>query len=140
MTLARRTQTQDKSAPAGGRRRLVRVRDDAGIEERGGFEGVLVEKIRPDQATLRAGEICMGSESFFHVISPRLEFFQQVAVSPQEVIKHIGKKRCRCLIIERQNPIDNIIRTDLVGWIKVPGFRRRFKRPHNYAGRIRAQM
>lgn len=64
--------------------------DNTRIEQRGCFEGVLIEKIRADQTALRRVELRVRFERILHLIRPRFENIQQISVSAIEIVKNIA--------------------------------------------------
>ena len=82
----------------------------------------------------------MRRKGVFHFVGARLECLQQVAVAPLEILKDIGQLAGCRLRIERQDPVDDMVRPGLVGGIEVPRFGRRLERTHDDPRRIGAQI
>src|SRR3979490_53544 len=89
MAFAYRTETENEAQSAFRRARLIGVRDDAGIEQSGGFVRIFAEKISADQLALELRKGAMPCEGFLHLIGARLEFFQQVAMSAKEIVEDV---------------------------------------------------
>ena len=99
-----------------------------------------MQEISADQLTLSLGEHRMRREGVFHFVGARLEGRQQVAMAALEILEHIGKLAGCRLGIERQDPLDDMVRARLVGRIEVARFGRRLERPHDDPRRIGTQM
>ena len=111
-----RAKTQDEATPAFRRTGLIRMGDDARIEQRRRLEGIFMHEIGADQLALHLGENDMSSKGVFHFVGTRLERLQQVAVAALEILENIGQLvGCR-LGIERQDPLDDMVRPCLVRW------------------------
>ena len=82
----------------------------------------------------------MGGKGVFHFVGARLECLQQVAMAAFEILEDIGQLAGRRLGIERQDPIDDMVRPRLVGGIEVPRLGRRLERAHDHPRRIGAQI
>ena len=93
MALAHRAQTQDEAHPTRGCAGLVRMRHDAGIEQRRGLEGVFMQEIGADQPALLLAEAHMLDQRLFHFIGARLECVEQIAMTTLEILEHFGKVR-----------------------------------------------
>jgi hypothetical protein len=78
---------QDEPTAVLRRTRLVRVPDDARIEQRRCFERVLVKKIRSDQTALRPIQNDMRLQRLFHVCGACFEDLKQVSVTPFEILE-----------------------------------------------------
>lgn len=59
---------------------------------------------------------------------------------PLEIVDDIRKQHRNGLRTEREHPVDDMIRPNLVGRVQVAGFGCRLEGPHNDARRIGAQM
>ena len=57
-----------------------------------------------------------------------------------EIFEHVAQLLRGSFRIEPKNSADDMIGSDLIRWIKVPGFNRRFEGPDDDPGRIRAQI
>lgn len=91
MPLADGAKAQNEPATMVGRARLVRMPHDAWIEQGRSLERVFVEKIGPDQATLRLIQCGMGFKSILHFRGARLEYIEQVPVTTPKVLKHLAQ-------------------------------------------------
>jgi len=140
VTFADRTQAQDEPAPSLGCAGLVGIPDDARIEQGGGFERILVKKIGANQVALRFRQYGMRLQCTFHLDRARIEDLEQVPVATLEVVEHVLQLLIGGVSIEPQHSADDMIGACLVGRVEVPGFDRRFERPHDDPGRIGAQM
>ena len=90
-----------------------------------------MQKICADQLTLRLGKLCMGIQTIFHVTGTGLKSLQKIAVASQEIRKHVSQLRRRHLMIERQNPVDDVVCPRLIRWVEISRFRRRIEWPYN---------
>ena len=140
MPFADRAKTEDEAAAAFRRAGLIGMRDDARIEQRRRFEGIFVQKIGADQLALDLGETRMRRKGVFHLVGARLEGRQQVAMAALEVLEHIGQLAGRHLGIERQHPLDDMVRAGLVGGVEVARLGRRLERAHDHPRGIGPQM
>ena len=132
--------TQDEATPAFRRTRLVRVRDDARIEQRRRLERIFMHKIGADQLALHLGKNNMSSKGVFHFLGTRLECLQQVAVATLKILKNIAELVGRRLGIERQDPLDDMVRPCLVQRVEVPRFGRWPERAHDHSRWIGVQI
>src|SRR4029077_1335545 len=135
-----RTQAQDEAPPTLWRAGLIGMSDDARIEQRCRFEGILVQEIGADQPALVLRESHMGRKGFFHLISARLEYLEQIAMAPLEVLEHLGQLVGSGFGIEGEHSGDDVVRACLVGSIEVAWFGRRLERAHYDSCRIRAHI
>src|SRR6516165_2717867 len=140
MPLADGAKAQDESTAILRRAGLVRVPDDARIEQGRRLEGVLVEKIRPDQSALRLVQLGMRLERLFHLFGAGLENIEQISVTPIKIREHIAQLMSGRFGIETKNSADNMIGSDLIGWVEVSGLSRRLERSDDDSGRIRAHI
>ncbi len=99
-----------------------------------------LKKIRTDQAALRLVQFGMRLERLFHLRGARLEDIEQIPVTTFEIFEHLAQLLRGSFGIEPKNPVDDMIGPDLVGWIEVSGFSRRFEGSDDDPGRIRAQI
>ena len=99
-----------------------------------------MHKIGADQLTLDLCENGMSSKGVVHFAGTRLECLQQVAVAAFEILKNIGQLVGRHLGIERQDPVDDMVRPCLVDGVEVPRLGRWTERAHDYPRRIWAQV
>ncbi len=118
-----RAKAEDEAAPAFRRAGLIGMGDDARIEQRRRFEGIFVEKIGPDQLALDLGETRVRRKGVFHLVGARLEGRQKIAVAALEILKDIGQLAGCHLGIERQDPVDDMVRPCLVGGVEVAAAR-----------------
>ena len=140
MPFANGAKAQDESAAMFRRAGLVRMPDDAGIEQGRSLERILVEKISADQAALRLIQLGMRFERVFHLCGARFENVEQVPVAAFEVFKHLAQLLRGSFSIEPKHPVDDMIGSDLVSRVEVSRLSRRFERPDDDPGRIRAQI
>ena len=82
----------------------------------------------------------MRLQRFFHLDRTRLANVEQIAMATVEVFEHIAQLLCGRIGIEPEYPAYDMIGPSLIGWIEVSGFCRRFERPDDDPGRIRAQI
>src|SRR3546814_5825474 len=85
VAFADRAQAKDEAAASCGDSRLVGVRHDAGIEQRGCFEAVLMKKVGADELTLRLREALVSCEGILHFRGAPFEYCGEVAVPVVEV-------------------------------------------------------
>ena len=112
--------------------------DDAWIEQSRRFKRILMKKIGADQAALRLIQFGMRLERLFHLRGARLEEIEQISVATFKIFEHIAELSRGRFGIKPKNPFDNMVGPDLVGWIEVAGFSRRFEGSDDDPGRIRA--
>src|SRR5437899_8843194 len=89
MAFACRAKADSKAQAPLRRTRLVGVRYDAGIEQRGSLERIFVQKIGADQLALDAGKSAVRRQRLFHDVSTRLERLQQITMTALEVLQHV---------------------------------------------------
>src|SRR5258706_7391934 len=126
MPLSDSAKAQDESAAILRRAGLVWVSDNARIEQGGRLEGVLVEKIRPDQSALRLSQFSMRCERLFHLFGARLEDIEQISVTALKIFEHVTQYMRGSFGIKTKNFSDNMVGTNFVGCVEVSGFSRRF--------------
>ena len=97
-----------------------------------------MKKIGADQAALRLIQFGMRLERLFHLRGARLEEIEQISVATFKIFEHIAELSRGRFGIKPKNPFDNMVGPDLVGWIEVAGFSRRFEGSDDDPGRIRA--
>ena len=140
MPFANGAEAQDESAAIFRCAGLVGMPDDAWIEQGRGFEGIFVEKIGPDQSTLRLAQWRMRVERLFHFRCARLKNFEQVSVPATEVLEHLAQLLHRRFGIKPKHPANDMIGTDLVGRVEVSGLSRWLEGPYDDPRRIRAKV
>ena len=140
MTFTDGTKTQDETTAVLWSTGLIRVSDDARIEQSGRLERVLMKKICADQAALRLVQFGMRCQRVFHLCGAHLKDIDQVPVTAFEILKHIAQLLRSNFGIEPKNPADDVVGPALVGRVEVSGFSRRFEGSDNDPGRIRAQI
>ena len=140
MPLANGAKTHDEPATLFRRAGLVGMPDDAWIEQGRGFERIFVEKIGPDQSTLRLAQWRMRVERLFHFRCARLKNFEQVSVPATEVLEHLAQLLHRRFGIKPKHPANDMIGTDLVGRVEVSGLSRWLEGPYDDPRRIRAKV
>ena len=101
MSFADGAQAEDEAKATRRSASLIRMRDDARIEECRSLERILVQEIRADQLALHLGEDIVDDEGILHLVGTRLERRQQIAVTPLEVLQDIGQQMHRHGGIER---------------------------------------
>ena len=136
MPLTDRAQAEDEPQSAFGRAGLIRVGNNAGIEQRRGFKGILVEKIGADQLALYQAESDMIRKSIFHLVGAGLELRQQVAVPSLKIFQDIRQLRGRVLDAKGQDTVNDMVGPGLVSGVQVAGFGGRLEGPHDNPGRI----
>src|SRR5271169_5917609 len=120
MTFPDSAKAQDEATTALRCTGLIRMGDDARIEQCRRFEGIFVQKIGSDQLTLYPGENRMCRKGVFHFFGARLESTQEIAVAVLEMLKDIRQLTGRHLGIERQNSINDMVRPRLINGVEVP--------------------
>ena len=138
MAFANSAKTQNESATIGRRARLIGMPHDAWIEQGGSLERIFVEKISPDQTTLRLGQLGVWFERVFHAGGARFENVEQVPVATLEVFEHLAQQLRGRFGIEPKHPVDNVIGTDLVSRVEVSRLSRWLEGPDDDPCRIRA--
>ena len=119
---------------------LVGMPNDTRIEQSRSLERIFVEKISADQTALRLVQLCMWFERVLHLDGARLKNLEQIPVTTLEIIEHVCQLSGGRFRIEPKNSVDDMIGPDLIRWVEVAGFSRRFEGPDDDPGRIRAQI
>jgi len=114
--------------------RLIGMRNDTGVEERGGFETILVQKIGADQLAAPLRETGMRSKGILHFPCAMLEDREKIAMPAIEVGQRCREQRLDIIVFQCEHAIDNVIGPRLVDRIEVPRLQRR-----TTAGRPRAR-
>ena|SRR5713226_229263 len=140
MPFADGAKAQDESTAIFRRASLVGVPDDARIEQGRCLERILMKKICTYQAALRFIQFGMCHQRLFHIRSARLEDIEQIPVTTFKIFEHVAQLLRSSFGIEAKNPVDDMIGPDLISWVEVSGFSRRFEGPDDDPGRIRAQI
>jgi hypothetical protein len=140
MPFANGAKAQDESAAMLRCARLIGMPDDAWIEQGRGFERIFVEKIGPDQSTLRLAQLGMRFERVLHFCGARFKNVEQVPVATCEVFEHLAQLLRGSLGIQPKHPVDDVIGTDLVGRVEVARLSRWFEGPDDDPGRVRTQI
>ena len=91
MSFAHGAKAENEPPVAGWRTGLIRVGNDARIEECGRFEGVFVQELGPDELALHWTKGFVRPEGILHVVCAQFERLQEIAMAPLEVLEHIGK-------------------------------------------------
>ena len=91
MSFAHGAEAENEPPVAGWRAGLIRVGNDARIEECSRFESVFVHEIGANELPLHWRKGLVRPEGILHLICARLERFQEIAMAPLEVLEHIGK-------------------------------------------------
>ena len=123
-----------------GDSRLVRVRHDAGIEQRRRFERIFVQEVGADELALYFGKRTVRQQRLLHFVGPALERLQQVAMAALEILQHVCKLVGRGLRIEIENALDDMIGTRLVGRVEIARLGRRLERAHDHTRGIGTQI
>src|SRR5260370_202573 len=140
MPFADGAKAQDEPTAILRRAGLVGVSDDARIEQGRRLERVFMKKIRTEQPALRLVQFGMRRERAFHLSGARLEDIEQIPVTTLEIFEHLVQLLCGGFGIELKDPIDDMACPNLVGWVEVAGFSRRFEGSDDDPGRVRAQI
>ncbi len=140
MPFANGAKAQDESAAMFRCARLVGMPNDAWIEQGRGFERILIEKISPDQATLRLIQLRMRFERVLHLGGARFKNIEQIAVATCEVLKHLAQLLRGSFGIEPQHAVNDMIGADLVSRVEVSRLSCWFEGPDDDPGRVRAQI
>lgn len=140
MPFADGAKAQDEPAAVFRRARLIGMANNAWIEQGRGFERIFVEKIGPDQSSLRLAQWGMWVERFLHFRRARLENFEQVPVPTLEVLKHLAQLLRGHFGIKSKHPGNNMIGANLVGRVEVSGLSRRLEGPYDDPRRVWAQV
>jgi hypothetical protein len=140
MSFSDRAQAQDETPRSHRRPGLIRMSDDARIEQGRRLERILIQEIGADELPLGLRESHMRREGIFHFVGACLENRQQVAMATLEVVEDLDEQAGSRFRVERQDPIDDVIRPCLVCNVEVARLRRRLERPHDHARRIGSQI
>ncbi len=140
MPFANGAKAQDESAAMFRCARLIGVPDDAWVEQGGGFERIFVEKIGPDQTTLRLIQWSMRFERVLHFCGARFKNVEQISVAAFEVFEHLAQLLRGSFSVEPKHPVNDMIGADLVSRVEVARLSRWFEGPDDDPGRIRAQI
>ncbi len=111
-----------------------------GLNKRRRLEGIFVEKVGADQLALRLAELQMGQERVLHLAGARLESVQQVSMAAFEIVENVEQKTFRRRGIQRDDPVDDVVRPRLVDRVEISRLDRRPEGPHDHPRRIRAQI
>ena len=90
MSFADGAKAQDESAAMFRCAGLVGMPDDTWIEQGRRFERIFVEKISPDQSTLRLVQWSMRFERVLHLSGACFKNVEQVPVTACEVFEHLA--------------------------------------------------
>ena len=90
-----------------------------------------MQEICADQLALCLGKLCMGFQTILHVSGTGLKSLQKIAVASQKIRKYVSQLRRRHRVIERQNPVDDVVCPRFIRWVEISRFRRRFEWPYN---------
>ena len=140
MAFANGAKAQDESAAMLRCAGLVGMPDNTWIEQGRGLERIFVEKIGPDQATLRLIQLSMRFECVLHLGGARFKYVEQVSVATSEIFKHLLQLLRGSLGIEPKHPVNDMISADLVGRVEVARLSRRLEGPDDDPGRVRTQI
>ena len=99
-----------------------------------------LEKISPDQATLRLIQLSMWFERVLHFGGARFKNVEQVPVATFEVFEHLAQLLRASFGIEPKHPVNDMIGADLVSRVEVSRLSRRLEGPDDDPGRIRTQI
>ena len=139
MTFSNGPQTEDEAARAARHRGLVRMRDDAWIEQRCRFEGVLVQKVGAHELALYLREGTVHRVNDFHGVGTRLEGREQPAVAALEGLEQLRQLLGGGIGIEREDPIDDVRYSLRVRRGEIAGLGTRLEVPHHHSGRVRTE-
>ncbi len=134
-----RAKTEDEAPPAFRGAGLIKMGDNAWIEQGRGLERIFVHEIGADQLSLYLTESGVSSKGAFHFVGAPLEDLQKVAVATFEIFEDIGQLAGRRLDTERQNPFDDMVGARLVRWVEIARLGRWLERAHDDPRGIRAQ-
>jgi hypothetical protein len=140
MPFANGAKAQDEPAAMVRCARLVGMPDNARIEQGRGLERIFAEKIGPNQATLRFIQLSMWLERVLHLGGARFKNVEQVPVTTCEVFEHLAQLLRGSFGIEPKHPVNDMIGPDFVGRVEIARLSRRFERPDDDPGWIRAQI
>jgi len=140
MPLADGAKAQDESAAMFRSAGLVRMPDDAWIEQGRGFERIFVEKISPNQAALRLIQLSMRFERLLHLRGARFKNLEQIPMAAREVFEHLVQLLRGSFGIEPKHAVNDVIGTDLVSRVEVARLSRWFEGPDDDPGRVWAQI
>ncbi len=93
MAFARGPQAQNEPQRTRGQVRLVRVRHDRGIEQRRGFERILVTEIRAEQQLPFLGRFCVGSQTRADLLEPPHQELADLRVAVPKLGSHLLPER-----------------------------------------------
>ena len=134
------TQAENEAQAASRDSRLVRVRYDAGVEQRRCFKRILMHEIGANELALNFGKRTVRRERLLHFVGPGFKRLQQVAVPALEVLKNIIELAGRGLRIELENTLDNMVGSRLVSRVEIARFGRRLERTDDYARGVGTQV
>lgn len=140
MTLADGTKAQDESAAIFCHTRLVRVPDDARIEQSRCLKRVLVEKVCANKPALRRIQFRVRLERVFHLFSARLEDIEQISVTAFEIFEHVTQLLLGSFGIKPEHPLDDMVSPSPVGWVQVARFGRWLEGFDDDPGRVWTQI
>ena len=89
VTFARGPEAQDETQRAGRQVRLVRMRHDRGIEQRGGFERILVTEIGAEQKLPFFGQVLVGVQAGADLLESGFEKIPGLGVALAEFRLHL---------------------------------------------------
>ena len=139
MAFADSPQAQDETARAALQRGLIRMGDDARIEQRRRFEGILVQEVGADELALYLGQRRLRGVNDLHGVGAGLEGASEPPVAPLEVLEHLGQLPARGLGIERQHPIDDVSGPRPIRRVEFPRLGGRLEVAHHHSRRIGTQ-
>src|SRR6185437_3778735 len=114
MPFADGPQAENEAQAAFRRSRLIGVRHDAGVEQRGGLERIFVEKIGAEKLALDLGKSVVCRERVFHVVGTKLKGLQQIAMAPLKILQYVSQQAGRGLRVECKNAFDDMVGARLV--------------------------
>ncbi len=103
MTFTRGPEAQDKTQRAGRQVGLVRMRHDRGIEERGGFERILVTEIGAEEQLSFFGQVLTGVQALAHLLESGFEKVPRPGVAAVEFRLHLLPKEVDFRVRERHD-------------------------------------
>jgi hypothetical protein len=113
--------------------------NDTRIEKCRRFEGIFVQKLGPDQQPLGSAEGSVSDEHIIHDAGTRFEACQKIAMTILEIIHHLSQLSPRSLRIQRQYPVNDVIRAPSVRAIEFPRLSRWLEGAQHHSCRVWTQ-
>ena len=140
MAFADGAKAQDEPAPAVPHTRLVRVTNNARIEQGRRLERILMQEIGADQLTLSFGKHGMWIECSFHLSRTNTEQLQQIPMAPGKILEDVRQLLSHLGRHKPENTLDDVIGSRLVHRIEIAWLGRRLEGADDDACRVRPQM